>query len=145
MKGNKAHMAAANPSHPRPCTTDHGSPIAGHSRRAGFTLVELLVVVGIIGLLLVLIAPAFKYIKGGTDVTSAAYTIKGALDSARTYAMANNTFTWVDFKEVDVSQDSSVSPQISGPGRVGRVAMAIVASKDGTRGYDITNPSLSNP
>src|SRR6476661_6281373 len=54
----------------------------------GFTLIELLVVVGIIGLLLVLIAPAFTYIKGGTDVTSAAYTIKGVLDTARTYAKA---------------------------------------------------------
>src|SRR6476660_336487 len=93
-----------------------------------FTLIELLIVVGIIGLLLVLIAPAFTYIKGGTDVTSAAYTIKGVLDTARTYAKANNTYTWVGFKEVDVSQDSSVSPQITG---IGRVAMAIVASKDG--------------
>jgi prepilin-type N-terminal cleavage/methylation domain-containing protein len=37
----------------------------------GFTLLELLIVVGIIGLLLVLIAPAFTYIKGGTDMTSA--------------------------------------------------------------------------
>jgi prepilin-type N-terminal cleavage/methylation domain-containing protein len=53
---------------------------------AAFTLVELLIVVGIIALLLVLIAPAFTYIKGGTDVTSAAYTIKGVLDTARTYA-----------------------------------------------------------
>ena len=104
----------------------------------GFTLLELLIVVGIMGLLLVLIAPAFTYIKGGTDVTSAAYTIKGVLDTARTYARTNNTYTWVGFKEVDVSQDTSVSPQMTG---MGRVAIAIVASRSGTRGYDITvNP-----
>jgi prepilin-type N-terminal cleavage/methylation domain-containing protein len=104
----------------------------------GFTLLELLIVVGIMGLLLVLIAPAFTTIKGGTDVTSAAYTIKGVLDTARTYAKANNTYTWVGFKEVDVSKDSSVTPQNSG---IGRIAMAIVASKNGTRGYDTTlNP-----
>ena len=36
-------------------------------------------------------------IKGGTDVTNAAYTIKGVLDTARTYAKANNTYTWVGF------------------------------------------------
>src|SRR4030095_10320920 len=88
-------------------------PITGGRgcRSSGFTLLELLIVVGIIGLLLVLIAPAFTTIKGGTDVTSAAYTIKGALDTARTYAKANNTYTWVGFKEVDVSQDASASPQ----------------------------------
>jgi Tfp pilus assembly protein FimT len=105
-------------------------------------LLELLIVVGIIGLLMVLMAPAFTYIKGGTDVTTAAYTIKGALDTARTYAKANNTYTWVGFKEVDASQDASVSPQVTGSGRV---AIAIVASKDGTRGYDITIPTLPNP
>src|SRR6478752_10067967 len=83
-----------------------------------FTLIELLIVVGIIGLLLVLIAPAFTYIKGGNDVTSAAYTIKGVLDTARTYAKANNTYTWVGFFEVDGSQDASVSPQVNGTGRI---------------------------
>ena len=70
----------------------------------GFTLIELLIVVGIIGLLLVLMAPAFTTIKGGTDVTSAAYTIKGVLDTARTYAKANNTYTWVGFFEEDASR-----------------------------------------
>jgi prepilin-type N-terminal cleavage/methylation domain-containing protein len=100
----------------------------------GFTLLELLIVVGIIGLLLVLIAPAFTTIKGGTDVTGAAYTIKGVLDTARTYAKANNTYTWVGFFEEDVSQPS---PNAGG---IGRIVMSIVASKDGTMIYDPTAP-----
>jgi prepilin-type N-terminal cleavage/methylation domain-containing protein len=125
-----------------PATRGELRKLSRAERVNAFTLVELLIVIGIIGVLLVLIAPAFTSIKSGTDVTSAAYTIKGALDTARTYAKTNNTYTWVGFKEVDVSQDASVSPQVDG---IGRVAVAIVASKDGTRGYDITIPSLSNP
>jgi len=111
-------------------------------RGGAFTLVELIVVVGIIGVLLALVSPAFTTIKSGSNVTDAAYTIKGVLDTARTYAKGNNTYTWVGFDEVDASLDAAVSPQISG---AGRVAIAIVASKDGTRGYDITNTNLPNP
>ena len=89
-------------------------------RASAFTLLELLIVVGIIAVLLVLIAPALTTIKSGGDVTSAAYTIKGVLDTARTYAKANNTYTWVGFAG---SLGSTVT---------GNVALAIVASKDGT-------------
>ena len=99
---------------------------------AAFTLIELIIVVGIIALLLVLIAPAFTYIKGGTDVTSAAYTIKGVLDTARTYAKANDTYTWVGFYEENT--ENSASPNSDTP-VVGRVVMSIVASKDGTMLY----------
>jgi len=81
---------------------------------------------------MVLIAPAFTTIKGGTDVTSAAYTIKGVLDTARTYAKANNTYTWVGFFEEDVSQ-ASTTPATAGSGRL---VMSIVASKDGTTVYN---------
>jgi len=51
------------------------------------------------------------------------------LDQARTYAMANNTYTWVGFYEENVS--NPVSPNSDIPA-VGRVVMSIVASKDGT-------------
>jgi prepilin-type N-terminal cleavage/methylation domain-containing protein len=105
--------------------------------RAGFTLLELLIVIAIVGLLLVLIAPAFTTIKGGTDVTSAAYTIKGVLDTARTYAKANNTYTWVGFFEEDASQ-ASTNPATAGSGRL---VISIVASKDGTEVYN----SVSSP
>jgi type II secretory pathway pseudopilin PulG len=100
-------------------------------RSKSFTLLELLVVIGIIGLLLVLLAPAFTYIRGGNDVTSAAYTIKDVLDTARTYAKANNTYTWVGFFE-EPAPDPSTSPATSG---TGRIVMSIVASKDGTMVY----------
>src|SRR5207302_6669304 len=106
--------------------------IANHGRRSfGFTLIELLIVVCIIAVLLVLIAPAFTTIKGGTDVTSAAYTIKGVLDIARTYAKTNNTYTWVGLYEEDVSQ-SSTNPATAG---TGRLVISIVASKNGTMLY----------
>jgi len=85
----------------------------------------------------VLIAPAFTYIKGGTDVTSAAYTIKGVLDTARTYAKANDTYTWVGFA-------GSIGP--NAPQNIsGQVKVAIVASKDGTNLWSTNNalPSAS--
>src|SRR6266536_3889865 len=103
-------------------------------RASAFTLLELLIVIGIIAVLLVLLAPAFTTIKSGGDVTSAAYTIKGVLDTARTYAKANNTYTWVGFYEEDVSST------IPGTNGIGRVVMSIVASKDGTIIYGSGSP-----
>jgi prepilin-type N-terminal cleavage/methylation domain-containing protein len=104
--------------------------------RRGFTLLELLVVVGIIGLLLVLIAPAFTTIKSGTDVTSAIYGVKGVIENARVYAKANHTYVFVGFAEVDSSVDPAVSPQVTtGPAPYGRVVLAVVASKDGMRHF----------
>jgi len=74
-----------------------GRPVTPERSVGGFTLIELLVVISIIGLLMVLIVPAFTSLRSGTDITSTAYTIKGVLDTARTYAKANNTYTWVGF------------------------------------------------
>jgi Tfp pilus assembly protein FimT len=106
-------------------------------RRASFTLLELLIVVGIIALLLVLMAPAFTSMKSGSDFTNAVYGIQGVLENARTYAKANRTYVFVGFAEVDSSVDPSVSPQVTtGSIPYGRVAVAVVASKDGTRQFN---------
>jgi type II secretory pathway pseudopilin PulG len=118
------------------------SPSKRHE--AAFSLVELLVVISIMIVVAALIAPAFTSLKGAGDVTSAAYTIEGVLDQARTYAMANNTYTWVGFYEEDASQ-SSTNPPTAG---VGRLVMSIVASKDGTTVYNpnsTVNPDPIDP
>ncbi len=54
------------------------------------------------------------------------------LDTARTYAKANNTYVWVGFFEEDGSIPSA-SPTAT-PGN-GRIVMSTVASKDGTEVY----------
>jgi prepilin-type N-terminal cleavage/methylation domain-containing protein len=135
--GMQSQRAAARP-------TDYRSPITNHSVRArqrdpesirGFTLLELLIVVGIIGLLLVLLAPAFTSIKSGSDFSSAVNGIRDVLENARTYAKANHTYVFVGLAEVDASVDSSATPQLAG---FGRVAIAVVASKDGTRHFNYT-------
>src|SRR3984893_17274914 len=87
---------------------------------SAFTIVELLVVTGIIALLMVLVVPAFTSIKSAGDVTSAAYTIKGVLEQARSYAMANNTYTWVGFA-------GSIGTPVTG-----NVSITAFASNDGT-------------
>jgi Tfp pilus assembly protein FimT len=121
---------------------DNGEQITDNRGASGaFTIVELLVVTGIIALLMVLVVPAFTSMKSAGDATSAAYTIKGALEQARSYAMANNTYTWVGFYEEDVSK-ASTNPATSG---TGRVVMSIVASKDGTIVYDPNSPTQIDP
>src|SRR5438876_6962542 len=113
-------------------------------RIRGFTLLELLIVISIIAILLVLIAPAFTSLKSAGDVTSAAYTIKGVLDTARTYAKANNTYTWVGFYEEDATATTPTNNTPAYPGK-GRVLLAIVGSKDGTKIFDDNGPAAALP
>ena len=109
----------------------------------GFTFLELLVVTAIIGVLMVLVTPAFKGIKSAGDVTDAASRIRGALEEARNYAMANNTYVWVGFYEEDTTAITPTNIAPPYPGK-GRVILAAVASKDGTANCQDPNSTTSN-
>ena len=101
---------------------------------AAFSLVELLVVMGIIGILASLMMPAFNALSGAGTLTKSASDIADILKQARTYAMGKNTYVYVGIQEVD-----EISPSSSDG--IGRVVLATVASVDGMRPYT-NNPGL---
>jgi prepilin-type N-terminal cleavage/methylation domain-containing protein len=107
----------------------------------GFTLVELIVVIALICTLMVLVAPAFTGIKSGGDVTSAAYTIKDALEQARTHAMAYETYVWIGFYEEPAGQPST-NPATPG---TGRIVISTIASADGTTVYNPRSLAAIDP
>lgn len=90
----------------------------------GFSLTELLVVIGIMAILAVASVPAINAISGSGQVTQTVYEISGMLEQARQYAVAQNTFVWVVFYYPSESAE--------------QVSIAVVASKDGT------DPTISN-
>jgi prepilin-type N-terminal cleavage/methylation domain-containing protein len=101
-------------------STTHSSRQA---RAAGFSLVELLTVLVIISILTLLASYSISGTKGARDLGNAAYSVQGALEQARTYAMAENTYTWVGFFEEN--------PSAPGTAGTGQIAICIVASANG--------------
>jgi len=98
---------------------------------AGFTIVELLTVIAIMVLMIAAIRPVVNGLQGNRSLVGSAYGIAGALEQARTYAMANNTYTWVGFFQEDGSTDwKGTGTPVQGNGRI---IVSVVASKDGTR------------
>lgn len=87
--------------------------------------------------LMSLVVPTMSSIRGGQNVTRVSADIASTLEQARSYALANNTYVFVGFSEVDGVQAESVRLQQAGSGRL---LVAVAASRDGTRGYEVSNP-----
>lgn len=84
----------------------------------GFSLAELLTVMGIIGVLVTLSVPALKGVTESTSMTQALTRVAGTLDATRSYAVANNTHTWVAFTD-NAKDDQSVLEIIAFASRSG--------------------------
>lgn len=87
--------------------------------RSGFTLLELLVVIGIIALLSSLAGPAISSISKGSQMNQALAEVGGLLEEARQYAIAKNTYVWVAFEDSRSGGDD-------------QLRIAVLASKTGT-------------
>lgn len=83
----------------------------------GFSLVEMLTVLAIVGILSAISVPAIQSINQGSDAANATIKLTTFLDQARQYATANNTYVYIS-----VLSDTSTND----------VRVAAVASKDGT-------------
>ncbi|XHR28344.1 MAG: Tfp pilus assembly protein FimT/FimU [Chthoniobacteraceae bacterium] len=100
-----------------------------------FSLIEILAVLLIAGVLITLVLPVLN--GPDRDVSKSAYAMADVFNQARTYAMTQNTYVYAGIAEVDASAPRETDPQVaSGVSPYGRVVLAVVASRNGTRGYD---------
>ncbi len=68
-----------------------------HGPRAGFSLIELLVVIGIMAIILAIASPYVPGLLRGNQFDANVNNLTGILDEAREAATANNTYVWVAF------------------------------------------------
>ena len=73
-----------------------------------FTLLELIVVMGILVLLSAVAIPAYSSLFSGRKTTLAANKLNGAVMEARAYAVSNKVYTALVFLQEKVSSNSSV-------------------------------------
>jgi len=67
-------------------------PLSRSSRQTAFTLIELLTVLTILVAVTSLSVPAFQTVLSASKMEKAASDLSGAIELARTYAMANHTY-----------------------------------------------------
>ncbi len=87
-----------------------------HRQRTGvaFTLVELLVVMGVISVLLVAVLPAFKGLGSATAQRGAVGTMLGVLDRARMMAVSDGLSTYVVFAWPGAANPTAFQPALNG-------------------------------
>lgn len=89
------------------------------TRAQGFSLIELLTVIGVMTILVSLIGPTVSSISKGSQMNQALVEVGGLLEQARQYAIAKNTYVWVAFNDTPDGADDQLK-------------VAILASKSGT-------------
>ena len=119
-----------------PVPKGQSEAIALRHALAGFTLVELLTVLAVMSLLTAMSLPIVNSIKDSQNVTLGTTSVSLALQRARTYAMAHDTYVWVGFYEeaANTTKPTNVFPY-SG---AGQVVVGMAASVDGTQIYPNT-------
>src|SRR5277367_4533893 len=106
------------------------------SSSGAFTLVELLVVLCIVGILAALVAPSLQGVFRAGSFSREVNQLTDDILLARSYAMGQNTYTYVGLTQVDRTQNPNATPQTAG---TGKVVVGIVATSDGTSSLSTSN------
>lgn len=69
--------------------------------KRGFSLVEILVVIFVVGLLAVCATPAFQALSKSRTMAQVTYEVAGLLELARNEAVARQTYVWVGFQSTN--------------------------------------------
>ncbi|MEM9444798.1 MAG: prepilin-type N-terminal cleavage/methylation domain-containing protein [Verrucomicrobiota bacterium] len=110
-----------------------------HLKSSAFTLMELLVTIGIIALVIALASPTIHRSLFGGGSNKAVIEISNSVESARQFAISNGTYAYVAITEPDPD--------------TGKIYIATIASRDSSPGgiYDLSrakavniNPSKNN-
>jgi prepilin-type N-terminal cleavage/methylation domain-containing protein len=117
----------------RLCSLDcSGYPL---SRREGFSLVELMFVIGVISLLTMISGPVMGTLQGSRTVDRMSVELSQKVEGARIYAMANNTYVRLALGRADAT---------SGRGLPATVVLAMGAADStlsANTGADMANSS----
>ena len=106
-------------------------------RSSGFSLVEVISVMAIMSLIAVSMPAVIGAFTSAGKLTQSASDISSAMEHARAYAMAKNTYVYVGIQEID-------GVNATASNGVGKVAVVTVASLDGTRPYTTGALKASN-
>jgi prepilin-type N-terminal cleavage/methylation domain-containing protein len=115
------------------------------NRTLGFSLIELLAVLAVMSLLTALTVPMINGIKDSQNINAATSSVSSALQRARAYAMAHNTYVWVGFYEE--SANTGVPTNVFPYAGAGQLVIGVAASADGTQIYSnsVTSGNLQTP
>lgn len=106
-----------------------------HRFLCGFTVLELLTVMGVIAVLMGMLLPAVSAWRGAGDISKTIYDVSGLLEAARTQAMARNSYVWVGFAS-DQDASSAVNEK--------QLVVAVKTSPDGAKPPNLNSASLIN-
>ena len=104
----------------RPPVTCNLSPVTSRLRRAGFTMVELLVVLAIMVIVAAISIPAFAALFAGNNMVQAQNQLSAAVAGARTLAIQNHTdVALIFFEEPGHTGESAYAYEQASPGQSG--------------------------
>jgi len=122
-----------------------------HKQQQGFTLIELMIVVAIIGALSAIAVPAYQNYVTRSEVASAAATMKSIITPAELFYQENGTGTAVSIAELGITGTSNTLGEISSTVAQGTASLVftfganssissdtLTFSRDGTTGWACT-------